>query len=165
MNPTRHNNSLFARLAGAALAAVFLATPALGQSSPTKVDDAVKQEFRELVRRRDQLARKLAAADRKAAEGIKGEKDPVAIHAEQQSLEHELDLVQLRLETMSVRHELPLPEVPTPESIEAKRQSVAARAAAAFDGGRDRARQVLARDAKRMLASIDFGGFLASNGN
>ena len=165
MNLHRHHGSRSLRLAGGALAAVFLASPALAQSAAPKVDDAVKQEFRELVRRRDQLARKLAAADRKAAEGIKDEKDPVAIHAEQQSLEHELDLVQLRLETMSVRFELPLPQVPTPESIEAKRQTVAARASAAFDGGRDRARQVLARDAKRMLASIDFGGFLASNGH
>lgn len=165
MNRSRITSPSFVRLAGGMLAAVFLASPALAQTAVPKVDDAVKQEFRELVRRRDQLARKLAAADRKAAEGIKDEKDPVAIHAEQQSLEHELDLVQLRLETMSVRFELPLPQVPTPESIEAKRQSAAARASTAFDGGRDRARQVLSRDAKRMLASLDFGGFLASHGS
>ena len=65
MNHVRNANTLFTRIAGATLAAVFLASPTLAQSSATKVDDAVKEEFRELVRRRDQLARKLAAADRK----------------------------------------------------------------------------------------------------
>jgi len=145
----------------ALVAAAGLAAP-LHAQSPVPASDEVKKEFRELVQRRDQLARKLAMADRKAAEGIKDAKDPVALHAEQQSLEQELDLVQLRLETMAVRHELKLPAVPTPEIIESRRQSSAARAAAAFDGGRGRAKQVLRRDAERMLAGIDFGNFLGS---
>lgn len=145
----------------AILASVSLAAPLQAQS-PVPASDQVKKEFRELVQRRDQLARKLAVADRKAAEGLKDAKDPVALHAEQQSLEQELDLVQLRLETMSVRHELKLPPIPTPEIIESRRQSSAARAASAFDGGRGRARQVLKRDGERLLAGIDYGSFLGS---
>ncbi len=146
--------------AAAAMLAASLALPAAANASTAS--DEAKQQFRELVQQRNRLARDLSKADSQAAAAIREGRDPVSIHARQQSLEQELDLVQLRLETMAIRHELPLPEMPTPATVEETRRANAARANAAFDGGRERARRVLARDAKRILASLDFAAFLAS---
>lgn len=150
----------FAFAAAAAMLGSALTLPVAANT--TSASDEVSQRFRELVQQRNRLARDLSKADALAAEAIREGRDPVSIHARQQSLEQELDLVQLRLETMAVRHELPLPEMPTPASVEETRRANAARANAAFDSGRERARRVLARDAERILASLDFAAFLAS---
>jgi hypothetical protein len=155
-------NTPFASIAAAAALSIgAIAFPAAASSS--SASEEVKQQFRDLVQQRNRIARDLSKADSQAAEAIRQGREPVSMHARQQSLEGELDLVQLRLETMAVRHSLPLPEMPTPASVEETRRANAARANAAFDGGRDRARRVLERDAQRILASIDFAPFLASN--
>ena len=162
---TNRSNRTFRRGGALLLSAVIassLAAPAIASASTPS--DEVKQQFRELVQQRNRLARDLAKADEQAADGLRNQRDPVGVHARQQSIEHELDLVQLRLETMAVRHGLPLPEMPTPASIEETRRANATRASSAFDGGRERARRVLERDAQRLLGSLDFTAFLAAAG-
>ena len=123
-----------------------------------------RAELRQLVRERDQLARRLDALDAAAVARLKAEQPTLEINAQQISVQDQLDLVQLRLEILATRYGLPVPPPPSEASAESDAKDGQARnaeAERAFTRGKQRTLTAVRKEAKQFAAAIDFSAFLA----
>jgi len=162
---TDRNSPFFLWPSLVAIVAIAFWAAAAAMAQPISSADARQRaELQRLAQQRDDLARRLNAADLMAAEALKNGDDTIVIHAEQAGLQDQLDLVELRLEMMSARAGVPVPEPRRvdPDDPYAGDDKLRQRTDAAFQRGRARALRQVTATARVLLSSIDFADFHAS---
>lgn len=119
-----------------------------------------QRELEQLAAERQRLHAELTAADRAAARSVLAGEKPFEDYARQTRLQEELDLVSMRMEVLASRHGLALPELSPAEGAEDEPTAGVAQARDVLGVGEARTQREMARTTARLLASIDFRGFL-----
>jgi hypothetical protein len=135
----------------------ILAWPVAAQAAENTRERA---SYQQLLRQRHQLVTQLSRLDEQAAAAVRRGEDPVQIHAQQIGLQDQLDLVELRLELTASRLGEDVPPIETVGSGPSEQVKAEARARRALERGVSRTMRVVQRDAKAMLASLNFARFL-----
>lgn len=136
------------------------AAPAHGQAHH---DPELNAVFKKLVRERQKLAWQRTDLDRRIAQAIKQGEEPVVLMAKQVAAQDQLDLTELRLEVMATRLQREVPPLQPMQGASIRdhqEKQVRARALMALGRGKASAMRQIEREAKALLASIDFNAFL-----
>jgi hypothetical protein len=152
-------------LLAAALGAALVSGPAPAQTAGTAAGVKDRVDFNKLVQQRNRLHAKLLALDEQATRRMLNGEKPLSVHADQVSVQDQLDLVELRLTILATRHGFDVPPLPgrDPGGDSATDLDGASndKIEGAFARGRDRALDKVREEARQLLASLDFGAFLA----
>ena len=156
--------------------AAFASTPAAAQTTPpaqAEAEATPQQQFSTTLRQRNALTRKLYRLDADAAAAVKRGERPLAVHAQQQSVQDELNVAEMRLAILASRHGFTVPEPPPSPEAEAARRAL--QRAGGHDDARAHAQTIAADGLARtdalvreqvnlMLAQLSFRGFPTGSG-
>ncbi len=128
-----------------------------------------KAEFNRFILERNKLHQELNNLDRKAAEALINDKDPIQIYSQQATTQDKLDVIKLKVDTYAIRYGFAIPAFPNYDNNEDSASNTLGNGAnnayeRAFDRGRRRAKDELIAQTLRLLASLDFTQFLQNVG-